>query len=103
MTVQEKFNQILSILPADGSSIDVVGAPLCTDNDWTDHTIRSLSKIYGDGCFCLKYRTLEHNLFGTIDIYSDYQSECYEADTVVLYAWLKRRGFFGDKYDRNLF
>lgn len=103
MTTEQKFNQILSILPDDGESIDVTGAPLCKDNNWQEHRLRSLRKEPRDFRWELKYRTLRYNLSGTIDIHSQYKGDEYAADTEVLWVWLKRRGYFGDKFNDNLF
>lgn len=107
MTTQEKFNQILSILPDDGEHINVVCAPLCQENPWTDFTINRLWKEYcrrdGQLIWYLRYKTVEHSLGGTIDIHSDYRNGFYADDVEVLWAWLKEHGFFGDKIDKNLF
>lgn len=106
MTTEQKFNQILSILPDDGEPIDVTGAPLCEDNNWQEHRLRSLRKekdyLY-EHHWQLKYRTLSNNLNGTIDIHSHTFGDEYAADAEVLWAWLKRRGYFGDKFNDNLF
>lgn len=103
MTIEEKFNQILSILPDDGTDISVEGAPLCSENPWTDFTIRTLRKFRkGLNLWVLSYRTVANNLSGNVDIYSDYQPERYRRDVECLYNWLRGRGYFG-YVDRNLF
>ena len=107
MTTEQKFNQILSILPDNGESIDVTGAPLCEDNNWMEHRLKSLRKeeYFGIGghYWLLRYRTMPSGCNGSINIYSQYQGDEYAADTEVLWVWLKRRGYFGDKFNDNLF
>ena len=103
MTTEEKFNQILSILPNDGLSINVGCAPLCQENPWTDFTINKLRKERIGEYWVLRYRTIRNNLSGTIDLYHDYDQGFYAADVEVMWAWLKEHGLFGDKIDKNLF
>lgn len=101
MTIAEKFHQILSVLPDNGSEIKVDNAPLCPGNPWSEFYITRMFKETNGGCDNIRYRT-PGGLWGSINLYEMVLINEFERDINTLYAWMYQRGYFGH-IDRNLF
>lgn len=101
MTIDEKFNQIIALLPDDNTPILVAGAQLCLSNDYCEHSLASICKRWNGFRWVIRYRTI-NGYEGSINIYDACDAEKYIADLKCLYNWLTANEYFG-RYERNLF